>query len=523
MNNANARLNDDNEPDSLHAGLRAAYGDDSGAGLWGGAAVLATIGESSGGGSSIHLPDAPDDATGVLNPRSSAIISVPPGSGRFQIAGEIARGGIGVILRGRDMDLGREVALKLLRSEHADNPAMIRRLVEEAQIGGQLEHAGVLPVYEMGLDPARRPYFAMKLVRGQALSTILQDRSDPTRDRPRFVEIFDKICHTIAYAHTRGVIHRDLKPSNIMVGAFGEVQVVDWGLAKVIARGADSDDRKPNFPAAEPEAIATVRNAFPGSSHSEAGSVLGTPAYMAPEQARGEVDDLDERCDVFALGAILCEILTGRPPYSGSRTELLRKAAAGELDEAICRLDACREDVVLGALARQCLALARDDRPRSATHVAREVSAYRASVEERARASELEAATESARARSERRARWLMTALATVLLIAVGLASTLLRVERDRRFRIENALKVLGSMDAKSGWILAHAAQSREADAAQWLELVRLTRQTAERSAAGAVDDDTRRRAEELINALKDQEAELVKKVEKLGENRRPE
>src|SRR5262249_29312834 len=152
-----------------------------------------------------------------------------------------------------------------------------------AQIGGQLQHPGVLPVYEMGLDQNRRPYFTMKLVRGQTLATLICGRSDPSQERRRFLTIFEQVFQTIAHAHARGVVHRDLKPSNVMVGAFGEVQVVDWGLAKVLASDDSADT--PADHALE-AAIATVRSDAP-ESHSEAGAILGTPAYMSPEQARG--------------------------------------------------------------------------------------------------------------------------------------------------------------------------------------------------------------------------------------------
>ena len=145
---------------------------------------------------------------------------------------------------------------------------------------------------------------------------------------PRFLGIFEQVCQTMAYAHARGVIHRDLKPSNVMVGSFGEVQVMDWGLAKVLLQGGIADEA-----AAQPvheTVITTVRSGPAGSgSESQAGSVLGTPAYMAPEQARGEVERIDERADVFGLGAILCEILTGRPPFAGSTRGEIRARRRG--------------------------------------------------------------------------------------------------------------------------------------------------------------------------------------------------
>src|SRR5262249_35722199 len=157
-------------------------------------------------------------------------------------------------------------------------------------------------------------------------------------------------------AHARGVIHRDLKPSNVMVGAFGEVQVMDWGLAKVLARGGVADDREAGKGARAETVIATVRSGS-DSGRSRAGSVLGTPAYMAPEPAGGEVEMVDERADVFALGAILGEVLTGQPAFAGRNPgEVQRQAGRGELAGAFARLDRCAADAELVALARDCLA-----------------------------------------------------------------------------------------------------------------------------------------------------------------------
>src|SRR5207253_5940730 len=129
--------------------------------------------------------------------------------------GEIARGGMGAVLKGRDPDLGREVALKVLRDDYRDQPAMVCRFVEEAQIGGQLQHPGIVPIYELGTMADRRPFFAMKLVKGHTLSSLLAERPAPAHDLPRFLSIFEAVGQTMAYAHARGVIHRDLKPSNV--------------------------------------------------------------------------------------------------------------------------------------------------------------------------------------------------------------------------------------------------------------------------------------------------------------------
>ena len=198
----------------------------------------------------------------------------------------------------------------------------------------------------------------------------------PAHDQlPRFLSIFESICQTMAYAHARAVIHRDLKPANVMVGNFGEVQVMDWGLAKVLKEGGVADE-VPAQPVPALSVIATVRSdSDDGDSH--AGSVLGTPAYMAPEQASGEVDRVDRRADVFGLGSILCEILTGQPTYTGrTSAEIFRKAMRGDTAVALARLARCAAEPELIALAKDCLAVEPEDRPRDARLVADRITAY---------------------------------------------------------------------------------------------------------------------------------------------------
>jgi eukaryotic-like serine/threonine-protein kinase len=305
--------------------------------------------------------------------------AAPPGpppahAGRCELLGEIGRGGMGAVLAGRDPALNRSLAVKVLRADRAGDAGMERRFLEEAQICGQLQHPGVVPVYDVDRLEDGRPFFTMKLVKGRTLADLLAERKGPADDLPRFLAVFEQVCQTLAYAHSRGILHRDLKPANVMVGEFGEVQVMDWGLAKVLT----GERRVESAPAAKPQStIYTVRTADP-DGRSQEGTVLGTPAYMAPEQARGEVDDLDARCDVFGLGAVLCEVLTGKPPFEGPTPEQTRRrAAAGDLREAFARLDGCGADAELVRLAKACLDPNPERRLADATAVAAAVTAHR--------------------------------------------------------------------------------------------------------------------------------------------------
>jgi serine/threonine protein kinase len=288
--------------------------------------VLESLARSIGPIPMVLLPDTSLDDAGVpiVKPSSNEIPSANERGDRYQLFGEIARGGMGAVLKGRDPDLGRDLAVKVLLERHEDKPELVRRFVEEAQIGGQLQHPGIVPVYELGAFADRRPYFTMKLVKGRTLAELLRVRQiapvlsavgagsvrrsdrgteppptrglkragrvspDPARPStegfpspptslpdflsvsgdgrgssgsgsagteglvpvpdslPRFLSIFESICQTIAYAHARGVIHRDLKPTNVMVGSFGEVQVMDWGLAKVLKQRGVAEEEQPS-------------------------------------------------------------------------------------------------------------------------------------------------------------------------------------------------------------------------------------------------------------------------------------
>ena len=366
--------------------------------------VSAAIERIHGAKTAVHLQGEDDSGAPVLTTRA-AVAAVD--DARYQVLGEIARGGVGVVYRGRDKDLHRDVALKVLRADHADDPDVVQRFIEEAQVGGQLQHPGIVPIYGMGLQPDGRVYFAMKLIRGRTLSALL----DANRRGVDLLSVFEQVAQTIAYAHSRGVIHRDLKPANIMVGSFGEVMVVDWGFAKVL--GHERPDARP-----KQTVIATVRSGAEGSQ-SVAGSVMGTPAYMPPEQALGHVDELDERSDVFALGAILCEILTGRSPYGGPVRDQLLAASQCRVEKARARIAACEAPAAVKAIAYDCLQPLGKDRPKDAGVIAQRLSAHLAAVEERVRRAELDAIRAGAEAETARRARQRTFLLAAVALVAI--------------------------------------------------------------------------------------------------------
>jgi tetratricopeptide (TPR) repeat protein len=379
--------------------------------------------------------------------------------GPYRIEEEIARGGMGVVLRAHDADFGRTLAVKLMHAQDVGRPEMVQRFLGEAQLTAQLQHPGIPPVHARGQLEDGRPYFAMKLVKGRTMADLLACRHGPADDLPRMLGIFQQVCQTIAFVHSRGVIHRDLKPANIMVGAFGEVQVMDWGLAKVLGSAVAEE---PTLPGEGTSTIFSPRSGRPESA-TQAGSVLGTPAYMAPEQARGLVHRLDERSDVFGLGAILCVVLTGQPPYVGpSGQHVLEKAENGDLAEAHERLRLCGAGPELIALARRCLSADRDGRPRCAAEVADAVAAYEAGARERLRQAEMERAQNEVRVVEEGKQRRLQRALlaAALVVLAVSVAGALIwqNREAERRQDVEAAFSRAAELRDRARW--AEAAQA---------------------------------------------------------------
>jgi tetratricopeptide (TPR) repeat protein len=284
------------------------------------------------------------------------MVAGPASEHRYRVLGEIARGGMGAVLRLMDNDIRRIVAMKVNLAR--EDWERLERFVEEAQITGQLEHPNIVPIHELGLNDQGEIYFTMKWVKGKSLDWIhdrLADRDpgiSPKYPLSHRLQIFLKVCDAMAFAHNRGVIHRDLKPENIMVGRFGEVLVMDWGLAKV--KGAEEKSTL--------EQVDTVRSERETGQTLE-GDIMGTPAYMPPEQASGRVGEIDERSDIFALAGILYRILTFESPRTGKTvSEVLKTAVRGKITPPRKRAPGNRIPREIESICMKGLAWRKEDR-----------------------------------------------------------------------------------------------------------------------------------------------------------------
>jgi serine/threonine protein kinase len=230
---------------------------------------------------------------------------------RYVLDREIGHGGMGRVFAGRDLRLDRTVAIKMVRTQDA---ALALRFEREVKLAARLQHPGVVPVYDAGFWPSGEPFLVMKLVLGQSLARVIKD-ADTRADRLALLPQVIAAAEAVAYAHDQGIVHRDLKPSNILVGAFGETVVVDWGLAKDL-RASDPDLRASDLPLPAPQGEGRGEGSARdrGAGDTATGAVVGTPSYMAPEQAAGQ--PVDPRADVYALGAILHYVLAGTPPQT---------------------------------------------------------------------------------------------------------------------------------------------------------------------------------------------------------------
>ena len=295
-----------------------------------------------------------------------------PGSERYSLEQRLGEGSAGVVWLAHDEVLQRTVALKVLDQSVDDATEQARRFLFEAQTTGRLDHPGVIPVYDVGRLPDGRWFYTMQLIDERDFQDVLWARedtdSDDRRPLPRLLELFSRVCLTVAYAHDSGIIHRDIKPANILLGAYGEVYVVDWGLAMLYSDGNNAEHRTP-----EPH---------------EDGELAGTPYYMSPEQIRGENSDLGPAADVFALGVVLYRVLTGQFPFEAdSVTALLLKVETEEPPDP--REAAPKREVPdpLAGAALQAMSHEPDDRM-SARQLAERITDFLEGVEERRRRAE---------------------------------------------------------------------------------------------------------------------------------------
>jgi serine/threonine protein kinase len=299
---------------------------------------------------------------------------LPPSVGNYRRGDIVAAGGMGAIHEARQSAMGRKVAMKVMLREESESG--LRRFINEARITGMLEHPNIVPVHELGLDENGRAFYTMKFVHGTTLADVLAGLRTRHRDAVKnyplsfLLTVFQKVCDAIAFAHSRGVHHRDLKPENVMIGDFGEVLVMDWGLSKEAGFASDAEDVLPASQSSDGTGWRTMD-----------GSVLGTPAYMAPEQARGEINAIDARSDIYALGAVLHEMLYLHPPVSGSNShEIVEKVGRGELDpvQEMKRphLPGGKVPTSLEAVRRKAMAFEPDRRYQHVTDLQGDITAY---------------------------------------------------------------------------------------------------------------------------------------------------
>lgn len=396
-------------------------------------ATLLDIGVGSNGPSATPSDDTPTGEpaptatptlteSGATTVMASSVFAPPTSTpSRYEIVREHARGGMGQIFLAVDNSVGRKVALKRLiagigghtTSGSAGSSGIADRFMREAKLTGRLEHPNIVPVYELGTDEKDNLFYTMRFVGGATMGHRLKEiknsiasRKNRLQQRLELLDSFVDVCNAIAYAHSKGVIHRDIKPSNVMLGEFGETVVLDWGLARVLD---EEESKRTQFPTAKHDG---------DSSHlTMDGAVIGTPAYMPPEQADGDATRVDKLSDVYSLGAVLYELLTGGPPYAGANAQAVVSRVRTGPPTDVQEVEPLAPPELV-ALCKLAMARDKDQRLASAQQLAAEIKAFRdgKSLES------YEYSTRELLARFMKR-HWKFVAVAVVALTAVGVVS----------------------------------------------------------------------------------------------------
>jgi tRNA A-37 threonylcarbamoyl transferase component Bud32 len=419
---------------------------------------------------------------------------------RYRVLRPHARGGLGEVFVAEDTELHREAALKEIQPQHADNPSSRGRFLLEAEVTGRLEHPGIVPVYGLGHYADGRPFYAMRFVKGDNLKHAI-DRfhgsgaSFSSVEFSRLLRRFLDVCNAVAYAHARGVLHRDLKPGNVMLGEYGETLVIDWGLAKVVGRSEPKEGETTLRPSSGSDVVQTA-----------AGSAIGTPSFMSPEQAEGRLEALGPATDVYSLGATLYCLLTGRPPVpDGPLAEVLEKVRRGDIPPA----GQVRPGVpkALAAVCAKAMALQPGVRYASALALARDVERFLADEP-------VAAYREPLRVRAGRwvrRHQALTAALAAGVLVAtlLGGAGALWSERQRGRRQAEEALRrqeadaAASSAMGQARLLLEQARKEPLGDADRFREALAAAEKARELARTGGASEEVEAEAMTLTEALK--------------------
>jgi serine/threonine-protein kinase len=451
---------------------------------------LAQLGDSDIEGTLGRVGSGSTQQDGEADPDRTATYSVGSATSdgqRFRILRPHARGGLGAVFVALDAELHREVALKQILDSHADDPTSRQRFLLEAEVTGRLEHPGIVPVYGLGTYGDGRPYYAMRFIRGDSLKEAIEHfhadetwKQAPGRrslELSKLLRRFLDVCNAIDYAHSRGVLHRDIKPANVILGRHGETLVVDWGLAKTIGRSDPGSGERTLVP-----------SSASGSAETLPGSALGTPAYMSPEQAEGDLSRLGPRSDVYSLGATLYCLLTGRPPLEGDIADVVRAVQKGDflpprqVDTSI--------DRALEAVCLKAMSLKPEDRYATPKFLADEIERWLAGEP-------VSAWPEPWTARARRRLarhRTLVAAGAAAVAVAIaGLAAVLIVQAHDNQRLVASNDQLRAAVDREQRAVRqVQSAMDREMETNRRLTIAhaqeRKARQQAQEQFALALD-----------------------------------